>query len=100
MNMESNPSIFITNADGEILYQNQASLKPGFQFNPTILMEEKAITKLRIEEETDDVYLVKKPVKVNQSLLVWDIFIEKKATLQAVKQEYRKISIMTRALPV
>src|SRR5699024_11020027 len=98
MNMESNPSIFITNADGEILYQNQASLKPGFQFNPTILMEEKAITKLRLEEETDDVYLVKKPVTVNQSLLGWVIFLEKKAPLQAVNQEYRQLFIMIGAL--
>src|SRR5699024_5186965 len=97
MNIESNPSIFITNVDGEILYQNQESPKPGFQFNPTILMEEKAVTKLRLEE-IDDVYLVKKPITVNQSLLGWVVLLEKKAPLQAVNQEYKQLFIMIGAL--
>src|SRR5699024_1691908 len=87
MNIESNPSIFITNVDGEILYQNQESPKPGFQFNPTILIEEK-----------DDVYLVKKPITVNQSLLGWVVLLEKKAPLQAVNQEYKQLFIMIGAL--
>lgn len=98
MNIESNPSIFITNVDGEILYQNQESPKPEFQFNPTILMEEKAVTKLRLEEEIDDVYLVKKPITVNQSLLGWVVLLEKKAPLQAVNQEYKQLFIMIGAL--
>src|SRR5699024_585778 len=97
MNIESNPSIFITNVDGEILYQNQESPKPGFQFNPTILMEEKAVTKLRLEE-IDDVYLVKNPITVNQSLLGWVVLLEKKAPLQAVNQEYKQLFIMIGAL--
>lgn len=98
MNIESNPSIYITNADGEVLYQNQETPKPGFKFNPTMLMEENDITKLKLQEETDDVYLVKKPVTVNQSLLGWVVFLENKKPLQAVNQEYKQLFLMIGAL--
>lgn len=98
MNIESNPSIFITNVNGELLYQNQESPQPGFTFNPDVLREEESITKLKLSDTSEDLYLVKKPVTVNHSLLGWVILLERKAPLQAVNQEYKQLFIMIGAL--
>jgi len=100
MNMKSNPSILITNVDGDMLYQNSQANQVSIQLNPSILMEEAAVTKLDVTGNSEDMYLVKKPITVNQTLLGWVVLLEWKGHLQEVNQEYRQLFIMVAAVAV
>lgn len=100
MNIKSNPSIFITNVDGELLYQNKQANQTSFQLNPSVLMEEGDVSQLTVPGSSDIVYLVKKPVTVNQTLLGWVVLLEWKAPLQEVNQEYKQLLLMIGALAI
>lgn len=100
MNIESKPSIFITNVNGELLYQNQPSQQPGFTFNSNVLMNEDSVTSFKLSSTSEDAFLVKKPITVNHSLLGWVVLMERKAPLQSVNQEYQQLFIMIGALAI
>lgn len=98
MNMKSNPSIFITNIDGELLYQNKQANTDPFQLNPTILRQKSDIKEIEVEGASDVIYLVKKPVIVNQTLLGWVVLLEWEGNLSEVNQEYKQLFILITAL--
>src|SRR5690625_4173153 len=98
MNMKSNPSIFITNVEGDLLYQNKQAIADSFQLNPTILMQKEDVKEIEIAGNSDKVYLVKKPVTVNNTLLGWVVLLEWKGHLSEVNQEYKQLFIVIVAL--
>lgn len=100
MNMKSNPSIFITNVEGDLLYQNKQANADSFQLNPTILMQKEDVKEIEVAGTSDLVYLVKKPVTVNNTLLGWVVLLEWKEHLSEVNQEYKQLLIVIAALAI
>src|SRR5690625_7312613 len=98
MNMKSNPSIFITNVEGDLLYQNKQANADSFQLNPTILMQKEDVKEIEVAGTSNLVYLVKKPVTVNNTLLGWVVLLEWKENLSEVNQEYKQLFIVIAAL--
>src|SRR5690625_4197636 len=98
MNMKSNPSIFITNVEGDLLYQNKQANADSFQLNPTILMQKEDVKEIEVAGTSNLVYLVKKPVTVNNTLLGWVVLLEWKENLSEVNQEYKQLFILITAL--
>src|SRR5690625_1687212 len=98
MNMKSNPSIFITNVEGDLLYQNKQANANSFQLNPTILMQKEDVKEIEVDGTSNLVYLVKKPVTVNNTLLGWVVLLEWKENLSEVNQEYKQLFIVIAAL--
>ena len=100
MNMKSNPSIFITNVEGDLLYQNKQANANSFQLNPTILMQKEDVKEIEVAGTSNLVYLVKKPVTVNNTLLGWVVLLEWKENLSEVNQEYKQLLIVIAALAI
>lgn len=94
MQMESDPSVFIVRTNGEVVYSNQ-SLKIGqHQLNPSVLHETKEIETFYSKENNDTLYMIKKPIEADQTVLGWVVFFELKGNLAKVDQEYRQLLIM------
>lgn len=98
MNIDSTPSILMTNIDGEILYQNKQANRDAVQLNPTLLMQDKDVQQMKIDGTNDKMYMVKKPIIVNRTLLGWVVLLEWKDHLSEVNQEYKQLFIMITAI--
>lgn len=94
MNINSSPAILITNVEGKLLYQNKDGQHMSLQLNPVMLMEEPDVSKVDLPRSSDIVYIVKKPITVNGTLLGWVVLLEEKAPLQEVNQEYKQLFLM------
>ncbi|WHY83769.1 HAMP domain-containing sensor histidine kinase [Siminovitchia fortis] len=92
LNMESNPSIYITDSRGAILANNRPQ-SPLKRFDPTLLNNPKEVIKLS-EKGYEPFYMVKKPIEFDSVLLGWVVITETQANLSKVNQEYQQLTIM------
>src|SRR5690625_4988279 len=61
-------------------------------------MQKEDVKEIEIAGNSDKVYLVKKPVTVNNTLLGWVVLLEWKGHLSEVNQEYKQLFIVIVAL--
>ncbi|PKR76759.1 two-component sensor histidine kinase [Halalkalibacillus sediminis] len=92
MNMDSDPALYIVNARGSILFSNFPAGQTNRQLSRSLLTNND--DRQLIETDSEEVYVVKKPVQVESTVLGWVVFVESKANLAQVNQEYRQLSIM------
>ncbi|WP_227939471.1 HAMP domain-containing sensor histidine kinase [Alkalihalobacillus deserti] len=95
MNIESDPSIYIVDANGLILSSNRPRERVfGQTFPQDILQDEETVQKLRIDSEKNNFYVVKTPIESEGLLLGWVVILEYEQNLAQVNQEYRQLAIM------
>ncbi|UOQ84361.1 HAMP domain-containing sensor histidine kinase [Gracilibacillus salinarum] len=95
MNMESNPTIYVTDNDGVIENSNLPPSSNGQTISQSIIEDEETIQLISPDsEDLGDVYIVKKPIETDESQIGWVIYVETKANLSQVNQEYGQLSIM------
>ncbi|MFC0562433.1 HAMP domain-containing sensor histidine kinase [Halalkalibacter alkalisediminis] len=99
MNMESDPSIYIIDANGLILSSNRRRERFFVRtFPQEILNEEESVQKIRVESENSNFYVVKTPIESEGVLLGWVVMLEYEENLVQVNQEYRQLAIMISGL--
>lgn len=94
INLESNPFIYIVNAQGIILGSNRprSRLKP--QLDLSILNNKNDVQKFTQGGDLESFYVVKKPIEMESVLFGWVVIVESEENLVKVNQEYRQLSIM------
>src|SRR5699024_650480 len=100
MDIDSTPVIFITDTNGSILYENKQANRQPIQLNPALLEQELDVQQMEIKDAQDHMYMVKKPVAINQTILGWVVLLEWKNNLSEVNQEYRQLFVMIAALAI
>ena len=100
MQMNSDPSIYLVNVNGEVMYSNTSANKMNVQLNPEILYSETVENTFYSKENHDTLYMIKAPIKTEHQLLGWVVFFELKGNLTEVNQEYKQLFIMIGTLAV
>lgn len=100
MDIDSTPVIFITDTNGSILYENKQANRQPIQLNPALLEQELDVQQMEIKDAQDHMYMVKKPVAINHTILGWVVLLEWKNNLSEVNQEYRQLFVMIAALAI
>nr|WP_231710808.1 HAMP domain-containing sensor histidine kinase [Gracilibacillus suaedae] len=100
MNIESNPTIYVTNDEGLIVNSN---LPPDSTHGKNIMSSilergETVQTITADDEESTEFYLVKKPIETDEAIMGWVLYLETKANLSRVDQEYGQLMIMITSL--
>ncbi|UOQ49067.1 HAMP domain-containing histidine kinase [Gracilibacillus caseinilyticus] len=95
MNIESNPTIYVTDNDGGIENSNLPPNSNGQTISQSIIDDEETIQLISSDsEDLGDVYIVKKPIERDESQIGWVIYVETKSNLSQVNQEYGQLTIM------
>ncbi len=99
MNIESNPTIYVTNDEGLIVNSN---LPPdnthGQNIMSSILESTETVQSITADDESTEFYLVKKPIETDEVIIGWVLYLETKANLSRVDQEYGQLMIMITSL--
>ncbi|HLR53163.1 MAG TPA: HAMP domain-containing sensor histidine kinase [Pseudogracilibacillus sp.] len=94
MQMPSDPSIFLVNVDGDVVYNNDSIEPITRRLDPSVLDIAAEMETFYSEEKQDTLYMIKEPVQVNGTVIGWVVFLELKGNLTAVQQEYQPLIIM------
>ncbi len=100
LNMKSDPGIYIVGERGDVLYSNTTSTTLKRQLNPAILYSDQEVDTFYSEEHHDTLYMVKKPIIIQDNVIGWVVFFELKGHLTDVDQQYKQLSIMIAALAI
>lgn len=98
MQIASNPSIFIVNTKGEVIFSNQEKDNLYQQLNPDVLNTHDGTVSFYSEDIKDKLYMVKAPIKTEQELVGWVVFFELKGNLTKVNQQYFQLFLMVAAI--
>ncbi|QTM98164.1 HAMP domain-containing protein [Sediminibacillus dalangtanensis] len=99
MNGESNPIIYVTDLEGTIISSNLPPQSNGQEIHSSILEKEDTIQTITSEnEEQAELYVVKKPIETEDATLGWVLYVESKAELTKVRQEYGQLMIVIGSL--
>lgn len=94
MQMPSDPSIFLVNVDGDVVYNNDSIEPITSRLDPAVLDNAARMETFYSEEEQDTLYMIKEPIQVNGTVIGWVVFLDLKGNLTAVQQEYQPLIIM------
>jgi len=100
MQMNSDPSIFIVNNNGDIVYDNSPDKSLHRLLNPRLLYDAKKLETFYSKTQNDNLYMVKAPVEIKGTTAGWVVFFELKGNLAEVNQEYKQLFIMVGALAI
>lgn len=100
MQMPSDPSIFLVNVDGDVVYNNDSVEPITRRLDPEVLDTSDEMETFYSEEKEDTLYMIKEPIQVNGSAIGWVVFLELKGNLTSVQQEYQPLIIMILTLAV
>ncbi|KAB8129907.1 HAMP domain-containing histidine kinase [Gracilibacillus oryzae] len=92
IDMEGKPSIYITDTDGRIMYDNLREMLENQQIEPSFIENEQEVQ--RIHNEAGDFYVIKKPIEDGETNVGWVLYVEYKAKLAHVDQAYGQLTIM------
>src|SRR5699024_12511543 len=94
MQMNSDPSIFIVNSNGDIVYDNSSDKSLHRLLNPRLLYDAKKLETFYSKTQNDNLYMVKAPDEIKGTTAGWVVFFELKGNLTEVNQEYKQSFIM------
>src|SRR5699024_5819637 len=83
MQMPSDPSIFLVNVDGDVVYNNDSIEPITRRLDPSVLDIAAEMETFYYEEKQDTLYMIKEPVQVNGTVIGWVVFLELKGNLTA-----------------
>src|SRR5699024_240993 len=89
MQMNSYPSIFIVNSNGDIVYDNSPNKSLHRLLNSRLLYYTKKLETFYSKTQNDNLYMVKAPVEIKGTTAGWVVFFELKGNLAEVNQEYK-----------
>src|SRR5699024_6780120 len=78
MQMNSDPSIFIVNSNGDIVYDNSPDKSLHRLLNPRLLYDAKKLETFYSKAQNDNLYMVKAPVEIKGTTAGWVVFFELK----------------------
>ncbi|OUM85146.1 HAMP domain-containing sensor histidine kinase [Caldibacillus debilis] len=97
MALEGDPSFYIADARGTILYSNRPLGPAERRLHPLILKSDEEVQKLELGS-TGSFYVVKKKAEVDSYVLGWVVFAAPEENLVKVNQEYGQLLIMITGL--
>ncbi|SER62260.1 Signal transduction histidine kinase [Gracilibacillus ureilyticus] len=92
--MEGKPSIYVTDTDGTIIYENLREMLENEQIQPSLIDNEEEVQKVSGNDVTGDFYVIKKPIEENETIRGWVFYIEYKEKLAKVDQAYGQLTVM------
>ncbi|SDM64777.1 HAMP domain-containing sensor histidine kinase [Sediminibacillus halophilus] len=99
MNRESNPIIYVTDPEGTIISSNLPPQSNGQEIHSSILEKKDTIQTINSENgEQAELYVVKKPIETEDATLGLVLYVESKAELTKVRQEYGQLLIVIGSL--
>lgn len=98
MQINSDPSIFIVNVNGDVVYSNASETGVHRQLNPELLYTSDNVETFYSEAEDNILYMVNAPVEIEDKIAGWVVLFELKVNLTEVNQEYKQLFIMIGAL--
>lgn len=95
MDIKSNPAIYITSNEGQIVNSNLPPTANGQKIQQSILDNEETIQTISPKNKAmGNVYLVKKAIETDTKQIGWVLYTETKNNLSQVNQEYGQLTIM------
>ncbi|WP_338751306.1 HAMP domain-containing sensor histidine kinase [Bacillus sp. FJAT-52991] len=92
---ERPPAIYITDATGRVLSTNQSSGPYSLESFPrSLLKEDKDVLKYPTGTDDARVWLIKKPIKVDDVVFGWVVMLQSENEVGNVTEEYRLLAIL------
>lgn len=91
-----NPEIYIVAPNGNVLNQvKQIGYSVNFQYIPLdFLQSENQVQKMKVDNSTDQYYLVKAPIKKNSIVTGWVVVIQTNQDLIKLNRDYSQLAMM------
>lgn len=90
--LEIDPFTYIVDANGKVVSSNRPKGPIEQRLHPTILNNDNTVQKITIFEQ--EFYVVKSPIRINESVIGWVVMVDSKEKLTHVNQEYTQLAIM------
>lgn len=94
MDLESEPFVYIANAEGQVVSSNRPMGPFDKQPNASIVQAEETVQQLQLGLDSNNFYIVKAPIAVNDHTIGWVVMIESEEKLAKVNREYTLLVIM------
>lgn len=94
MDLESDPFVYIADTDGQVVSSNRPMGPFDKQLNVDVVQSEETVQKLQLGLDSNNFYIVKAPIAVNDNTIGWVVMIESEEKLAKVNREYTLLIIM------
>ncbi|MFC4386664.1 ATP-binding protein [Gracilibacillus marinus] len=100
LDIEGKPTIYITNTDGMVIYENVREVLQNKQIEPSYLTEEDDVQEVNNGQTNSIYYVVRKPIEIDDAIVGYVFYVEQKDKLAKVEQAYGQLTIMILSLLV